>query len=213
MGPIGPYFCLFWYQKHKYTCFFEKGHVKNWKKRPLPGRPEESWPNWFLPQNPKSHQIEIWIARIEATHLINPPAPFFIHFEWFFEKITKAIKIPKIRPLGSCLGSLKSRLVLYTKNMSQFPSNSESVGHGWIRSDDDEKTESRVYGIRRIETVQDGQDKYRRPPITGKIPPIIRKHIYMYVGSPPCMGSPPCIWVPHHVFRSMVSGIRYQVSK
>ena len=23
------------------------------------------------------------------------------------------------------------------------------------------------------------------------------------------LGSPPCIWVPHHVFRSMVSGIRY----
>ena len=29
----------------------------------------------------------------------------------------------------------------------------------------------------------------------------------MYVGSPPCMGFPPCIWIPHHVFRSMVSGI------
>ena len=29
----------------------------------------------------------------------------------------------------------------------------------------------------------------------------------MYVGSPPCMRFPPCIWVPHHVFRSMVSGI------
>ena len=108
MGPIGPFFCLFWYQKHKYTCFFEKGHVKNSKKRPLPGRPEESWPNWFLPQNPKSHQIEIWIAGIEATHLISPPAPFFIHFGAFgviFWKKTKkrkkeCVKVPR-KALGS----------------------------------------------------------------------------------------------------------------
>ena len=102
---------LFWYQKQQYTCFFEKGHAKDpkkrplpgrpeesWpiflkrdmpkiqKKRPLPGRPEESWPNWFLPQNPTSPQIEFWIARIEATHPINPPATFFFHFffvVWF----------------------------------------------------------------------------------------------------------------------------------
>ena len=38
-----------------------------------------------------------------------------------------------------------------------------------------------------------------------------RPHTW-WPGQPAGLGSSPCIWVPHHVFESKVSGIRYQVS-
>ena len=48
--------CFFhiFHPKTQYTCFFEKGHVKNSKKRPLPGRPQVSSRSWFLQKIDKS---------------------------------------------------------------------------------------------------------------------------------------------------------------
>ena len=47
-------FSCFCPQNPQYTCYFEKGHAKNQKKRPLPGKPQVSSRNWFLPKIDKS---------------------------------------------------------------------------------------------------------------------------------------------------------------
>ena len=63
-----------------------------WKKRAPARQTPGVVAELGFTKNQKSHQIEFWIARIEATHLIKPPVPFFIHFWAFwviFRKNTK----------------------------------------------------------------------------------------------------------------------------
>ena len=88
-----PQFYVFDPQNHKYVRFFEKGRVFFEKKRAPARQTPGVVSELVFTKNPKSHQIDFWIGRIEATHPIKPPATLFIHFDVFLLFFWKNTKI------------------------------------------------------------------------------------------------------------------------